>query len=77
MTIALTQRDVKNRVIAALPDHEKDALVCEAKETGGYIIVTEYRVIEIYTSVGTVWVQERKFAPQGWDNIDVDDISFD
>ena len=68
----LNQRDVKNQIITALPENEqRDAVLSESRATGGYFIITDFRVFEIYTAGGDVYVQVRNFGNDGWDSVDV------
>lgn len=71
MTIS-NARVVRNKVIAALPENEReDHIVAETRH--GYMIVTDYRVIEVYQTLVQIYVQERQFeAGQGWDAIEME-----
>jgi hypothetical protein len=52
--MALTIKETKNKILASLPAEESnDALVGEVRG-GGYIILTEKRVIEIFSSAGKI-----------------------
>lgn len=64
---ALTAREVKSKVIATMRPHEVDDFIVGETRRGGFIILTDSRVIEVYHSGGRVYVQEREFERnQGW-----------
>lgn len=70
-TIKLNQREVKNKILAALSESERrDAIVGDVDSTGGYIILTDYRVFEVYTTGGTVYAQVKGLGMSGWDDVD-------
>jgi hypothetical protein len=68
---ALTARDLKNKIFSSLPEEEAvDATVFEGKR-GGYLILTEERVIEVYESSSAVWAQEQALSGEGWAPIEI------
>lgn len=69
----LTAREVKNQVISRLPERKRqDAIVGETRN-GGYIILTDVSVVEVYESAGCVWAQEREFGGTFWQDYTIID----
>jgi len=63
-----TIRDIKNKIIAAMPTTESRDAIVGTTDDGSYIILTEDRVIEVYqTADGKVWAS-RKNVSGSWDS---------
>jgi len=62
----MTINDVKNKILADMDEAERlDAIVGETRD-GSYIILTEHRVIEVYTSAGVIYAGT-KSTTGNWD----------
>lgn len=52
----LTVREVKNKVLASLPEVERRDALVGTVHNGDVVIVTEHRVFEVYVAGGRVYV---------------------
>ncbi len=67
----LTARETKNKILADMETSERiDAVVAETRE-GGFIIMTERAVYEVYHSGRDVYAQRQELEGSGWEPVEV------
>lgn len=54
-----TMRDIKNQIIADMDERERGDAISGKTDSGGYIILTEHRVIEVYQTAHGIYSQEK------------------
>lgn len=70
--MGLTAKEAANKIVAHLPENEKDDAVIAETRRGDYFIITDYRIFEVYESAGTLWTQYKELSRQGWTDLDAD-----
>lgn len=68
----LTAREVKNKILSSLPEDEREDAIVGETHYGGYLIVTDYKVIEVVAGDGDIYAQSRAFSlsGDGWEDYD-------
>lgn len=69
--MALTLKEIKNKVLADMTPEERLITIVAEVRSGGYILLGLGRVFEIYESGSTVYVSVRGLEPGGWEDYEV------